>query len=185
MPIEQISLNKDKLIDFQQWKKANGDNFSLLDYLFGVSSIEVALAFTKLFWPDFVEHEGGIFLSEAFNREIYEQWKVQLGNDITAIERVINHQHIDDILPGAENVGIDNLFYLGQSLAQMWSSRLKLLYPHRHFQVESHWDEHTVVVMFYQSNIETPKPTTTLVPVPAYIPKSSATEFTQAEISPL
>lgn len=154
MPIKQISLNTDQLIDFQRWKKANSDDFSLWDYLFGVSSVEVALAFTKLFWPDFVEHEGGIFLSEAFNSQIYEQWKVQMGNDIASIERVMNHQHIDDILPGAENVSTENLFCLGQAIAQMWESRLNLLYPHRRFKVSCNQEDHTVVVMFYQVQSE-------------------------------
>lgn len=150
MLIKQVSLNTDQLTDFQRWKKANSDDFSLWDYLFGVSSVEVALAFTKLFWPDFVEHEGGIFLSEAFNSQIYERWKAQMGNDIAEIEKVMNHQHIDDILPGAENVSTENLFYLGQAIAQMWESRLNLLYPHQRFQVGCNQEDHTVVVTFYQ-----------------------------------
>lgn len=150
MSIKQISLNTDQLIDFQQWKKANGGDFSLWDYLFGVANVEVAIVFTKLFWPDFVEHEGGIFLSEAFNIQTYDRWKAQLGNDITSIERVMNHQHIDDILPGSDKVGADNLYYLGQAIAQMWESRLKLLYAHRNFQVCCNRDENTVVVTFYQ-----------------------------------
>ncbi|MBE9094266.1 hypothetical protein [Tychonema sp. LEGE 07203] len=152
MFIEQISLNADQLSDFQQWKKANGDDFSLWDYLFGSANIEIAIAFTKLFWPDFVEHEGGIFLSEAFNSQIYEQWKIELGNDVAAIEQVMNHQHIDDILPGAQNASSDNLLYLGQALAQMWESRLKSLYPQRRFQVKCDRDEDTVVVTFFQDN---------------------------------
>ncbi|MCL1465277.1 hypothetical protein [Argonema galeatum] len=150
MAIKQISLDKEQLIEFQQWKEANGYDFSLWDFLFGVANIEIALAFTQLFWPDFVEHQGGIFLTEAFDLEIYQQWKEKLGNDINAIERVMNHQHIDDILPGAEKVGIDNLYYLGDTIAQMWSSRLKLVYPDRTFQVNSDRDEHSVIVTFYQ-----------------------------------
>jgi hypothetical protein len=152
MSLQQISLNADKLSDFQQWKKANGDDFSLWDYLFGAANIEIAIAFTKLFWPDFVEHEGGIFLSEAFNSQIYEQWKIELGNDVAGIEQVMNHQHVDDILPGAQNASTDNLLYLGQALAQMWESRLKSLYPQRRFQVKCDRDEHTVVVTFFQDN---------------------------------
>lgn len=150
MFIKQISLNADQLTDFQQWKKANDNDFSLWDYLFGSANIEIAIAFTKLFWPDFVEHEGGIFLSEAFDSQIYEQWKIELGNDVAAIEQVMNHQHIDDILPGAENASTDNLLYLGQALAQMWESRLKSLYPQRRFQVKCDRDEHTVAVTFFQ-----------------------------------
>ena len=150
MFIKQISLNAEQLTDFQQWKKANDNDFSLWDYLFGSANIEIAIAFTKLFWPDFVEHEGGIFLSEAFDSQIYEQWKIELGNDVAAIEQVMNHQHIDDILPGAENASTDNLLYLGQALAQMWESRLKSLYPQRRFQVKCDRDEHTVAVTFFQ-----------------------------------
>lgn len=115
-----------------------------------MSRVEVALAFTKLFLPDLIEHEGGIFLSEVFNNEIYEQWKTKLGNDITKIEQVMNHQHIDDILSGADKVGTDNLFYLGQAIKQMWESHLKSLYPNRRFEVCCNRDEYTVVVMFYQ-----------------------------------
>lgn len=137
--------------DFQKWKKANGDDFSLWDYLSGVANVEVALAFTTLFWPGFVEHDGGIFLAEAFNQELYEQWKAELGNDIAAIERVMNHQHIDDLLPGAETVGIDNLFFLGEVIQQMWENRLNSGYPDRTFQVSCNQDEYTVVVTFCQT----------------------------------
>ncbi|MGK7873522.1 MAG: hypothetical protein AB4426_09465 [Xenococcaceae cyanobacterium] len=150
MLIKEISLNTDKMLDFQQWRKANNDDFSLWDYIFAVANVEVALALTKLFWPDFVEHEGGIFLSQAFNPQVYEQWKAQLENDITAIEQVMNHQHIDDLLPETDKVSTDNLFYLGQAITQMWESRLKSIYPNQDFEVFCNQDEDTVVLTFYQ-----------------------------------
>ena len=144
-------LNTDEMSDFQQWRKANGDEFSIWDYLSGVANVEVALAFTKLFCPDFVEHDSGIFLAEVFNQEIYKHWQEELGNDIAAIERVMNHQHIDDFLPGAESIGIDNLLYLGQVIRQMWDNHLKVRYPERDFQVSCNQDEYTVVVTFCQT----------------------------------
>jgi hypothetical protein len=147
---KQISLDTDQLSEFQQWRKANGDDFSMWDYLFGVANVEVAIAFTSLFWPDIVEHEDGIFLAESFEAQIYQQWKGKFGNDIASIERVINHQHLDDILPGADKVGSENLFYLGRAIAQMWASRLESLYPNRRFEVCCDRDESTVVVTFYQ-----------------------------------
>lgn len=82
-----LNTNTDQMSDFQQWKQINGDDFCLWDYLAGVSNIEVTLAFTKVFLPDFGEHEGGIFLSEAFNLEIYEHWKAKLGDNIASIEQ--------------------------------------------------------------------------------------------------
>ncbi|NER97804.1 MAG: hypothetical protein F6J86_28830 [Symploca sp. SIO1B1] len=154
MATKQISLNTEQMPDFQQWKAANDSDFSLWDYLAGVANLEIALAFTKLLLPDFREHEGGIFLKEAFNLSIYEQWKNQLGNQLTEIEKVMNHQHLDDLLPGGEKVGIDNLFYLGQTMAQLWQSRLKFLYPQRNFQVLCYREIDTVVITFYQLELE-------------------------------
>ena len=145
-----ISLQVEQLNDYQQWKKVNDENFSLWDYLFGVANVEIALAFTKLFWPDFVEHEGGIFLSEAFNREVYDRWKETLSNNPMAIEQAMNHIHIDDLLPGSENMASENLFYLGKKLAQMWSSRLEKLYPEKEFKVACQRDDETIIVTFYQ-----------------------------------
>ncbi|MEQ9357398.1 hypothetical protein [Coleofasciculus chthonoplastes] len=52
METQHLSLNTEKMSDFQQWKQINGDDFSLWDYLAGVSNIEVVLAFTKVFLPD-------------------------------------------------------------------------------------------------------------------------------------
>ncbi|MEQ8970618.1 MAG: hypothetical protein RIE73_09505 [Coleofasciculus sp. C1-SOL-03] len=150
METQRLSLNTDNMSNFQQWKQANGDDFSLWDYLGGVANIEVALAFTKLFLPDVVEHEGGIFLLETFHLETYKQWQAKLADDLAAIEQVMNHQHIDDLLPGSECVGIDNLFYLGQLIKQMWANHLKSLYPQRSFKVSCDRDEYTVVVTFHQ-----------------------------------
>lgn len=62
----------------------------------------------------------------------------------------MNHVHLEDILPEAEKVEIENLFYLGQVLSQMWESRLKLLYPTRDFKRECNRDDSTVIVTFYQ-----------------------------------
>ncbi|NEP59243.1 MAG: hypothetical protein F6K31_19875, partial [Symploca sp. SIO2G7] len=144
MATKQISLNTAKMPDFQQWKAVNGSDFSLWDYLAGVANLEIALALTKLLLPDFVEHEEGIFLAEAFNISIYEQWKNQLGNKLPEIEKVMNHQHLDDLLPGGEQVGIDNLFYFGQTMAQLWQSHLHSLYPERSFQVHCYQETDAV-----------------------------------------
>ena len=38
-----IKLNSEQLIHFQQWKQANGNEFSLWDYLFGVANAEIAI----------------------------------------------------------------------------------------------------------------------------------------------
>ena len=91
-------------------------------------------------------------MSEAFYSQIYEQWKIEGRNDVAAIEPVMNHQHINDILPGAQNASTENLLYLGQALAQVWESRLKSLYPQCRFPVKCDREEHRFVVTFFQDN---------------------------------
>ena len=150
MTNEKMLLNEEQLTDFQYWKKANGSKFSLWDYLFGVSNLETAIVFTKLFWPDFVEYDNGIFLKESFSLKIYEEWKIQLKNDIVAIEKVMNHKHLDNMLPGYETVSDNNSLYLGKIMAEMWGSRLHAVYPNHSFKVECGQDEETIVLTFSQ-----------------------------------
>jgi len=145
----QISLNINKMPNFQQWKKSNNGDFSIFDYLGAVGNMELVIALTKLFYPDVVEHEGGIFLAETFQPEIYEQWKAQLEN-MNEIERVMNHLHLDDLFSDVEEVGIENLYYLGQTLQKMWELRLQSLYPQQEFKVLCNLDTEaeTVVLTF-------------------------------------
>ncbi|MEA5509507.1 hypothetical protein VB715_07000 [Crocosphaera sp. UHCC 0190] len=149
--IRDLRPDIDNLKNFQRWKAINGEDFSPWDYLFRASRAEVAIILATLFCPEFIEYDGGIFLAEAFDQAIYQQWKQQLGNDIKAIEKVMNHQHIDDLFSGSNRVGINNLCYLGQAIRQMWENHLKLVYPHLRFVVCCEHDEDTVTVTFYQS----------------------------------
>lgn len=124
-----------------------------LGWLHAESDIETAVAFTALFWPELVEHDGGIFLREFFDPEVYEDWKRKLGSDTAAIERVMNHRHIADLLPGADGVGFKNLQHLGEVLAATWRARLASAFPQRPFDVTCHADagDEEVVIAFCQS----------------------------------
>lgn len=137
----RVELRVDQLKDFQTWKSANSESFSLGNYLFGVSSLEIAIAFTKLFWADFLEHEGGFFLMDGFTVETYDQWKEKLGSDIKSIEKVMNLRHIDDFLPGADDTSRNNLIYFGQTIADMWESKLTKIFLGKLFLVECDFDE--------------------------------------------
>lgn len=59
--MKKVSLQTNNLADFQQWKVINDEDFSLIDYLYFNTSFDLAIAFTKLFWPDFIEHQTRFF----------------------------------------------------------------------------------------------------------------------------
>lgn len=65
---------KEELI-IEHLKKIYSDkdttNFDLLDFVGAFGSIPMALAYSKLFWPDFVEFYEMIFLKDIFELEDY------------------------------------------------------------------------------------------------------------------
>ena len=143
--------NLEKLKGYQEWRKLNGQDFSLLDYIGSAFTAETAIAFTALFLPEFVEHEGGIFFKDVFTPEGFAQWHERLGGDIRQSEKVMSHRHITDLFPeGLDSVGMENLMHLAESLKQSWEARLKMLYPSREFEWFINWDENeeTVAIAF-------------------------------------
>jgi hypothetical protein len=90
-----------------------------------VSDMSVAAAFAKLFWPDLIERDGGIFLRECFTEDAYLEWKRQLRDDVRAIERVMNHVHVYDLFlnPKSQDPEPDAVLYFAVVLAKLWSLR--------------------------------------------------------------
>ena len=153
--MNQTNLQLEQLKNYQLWRKANGEAFTLLDYLYGVANIELAIAFTALFWPEFTEHKGGVFFAIGFSEQLYDQWHEALKGDLVGIEQVMNHRHVADLLPGSENTSSENVLYLGQKIAEMWESRLARLYPKRRFSVRCYRDEDSdVEITFTQLTSE-------------------------------
>src|SRR5688572_28750919 len=102
---------------------AGTSNATIWNWLGIVSDISVATAFSKLFWPDFLTVDSGIFLREVFDDEAYRAWKERLGSDYEAIEKVINHVHVWDLFlnPRHGEPSVEGVKYLGRVLARLWS----------------------------------------------------------------
>jgi hypothetical protein len=98
---------------------------SVWNWLNVVSDVSVAAAFGKLFWPDFVVHDGGIFLREFFSEETYKEWKAQPGMNTFAVERVMNHVHVADLFLNSKLTPPDDsaISYLAAVLGKLWSLR--------------------------------------------------------------
>ena len=137
---ERVDLQADDLPSYRQWRAANGDDLTILDFLAATVTAEIAIACTKLFWPDLIEHAGGVFLADGFAESVFDQWAAVLNGDIGAIERVMNHRHLTDLLAHDE-VPPAGLAYLGRTLAEMWAARLERRFPEHRFAVRCDLDE--------------------------------------------
>ena len=105
-----------------------------LDWLYNTGSIEQALAYSKLFWPSFIEHEDCVFLT--FDDDKYRSWMAELHDDKARVEAMMNHRHIADVFEGAESAPHELLIGLGRILKQCWKAKLLLDFPQRRFEVQ-------------------------------------------------
>lgn len=67
-----------------------------LDYISYFVHPDIITLAGRLLFPELIEHEGGVYYKMRFDVAIYEDWKSRL-NDVSKIERAINHQHVYDI----------------------------------------------------------------------------------------
>jgi hypothetical protein len=131
----QRSLELGTLKDLARWRAANGDQYSLLDYLYGNANLELATAFTALFWPDTVEHEQGVFLKDRFSVSRFSEWSAACAGDMHDVQVSMNRIVLHDLMPGVEDMSDGNLGYLQSTVAGMWDARLHRLHPLREFSV--------------------------------------------------
>jgi hypothetical protein len=105
--------------------------------LYNTGSAEQALAYSKLFWPAFVEYDDCVFLSLDLDK--YHSWMAQFDNDKTGTESMLNHRHIGDMFEAGESTPHELLIRLGCILKQCWTAKLRADFPQRRFDV--HFDD--------------------------------------------
>jgi hypothetical protein len=125
---------------FQQYRqehKAWLPDLDTWDYLnLRDADFDFTAAFSKLFWPDFVEVDGCVLLARSYNPQNFAQWQARYPGNPRAVEAMLNHVHISDLYPGIP-VGPDSplplLEYLAQVLMVCWKHALLELFPDKQF----------------------------------------------------
>jgi len=158
MKKELININN--LSDYLKWKKSNPD-ISLLDYVCDNLSPDMAISITKLFYPDFVLHDGKVLLKDRLEKTNYEEWKKKLSNDQIKIEKMINHIHLqEDLFLGMKNrLDFKNLKYLANILVSCWTKAVADQVPGRKIKVELYEDKEAedIILNVYQESQENGK----------------------------
>jgi hypothetical protein len=120
--------------------------------------VSTAIALLVIFWPDFEEVDGSIFLA---NDQPKSTSDLQNGLDRTGMEAFYNHTHMIDLFK--HNASLqpidedDDRFYdqddpdfsalckLGKTLAQMWFQKLQIDFPQYDFRVYYTQDDNPIV----------------------------------------
>jgi hypothetical protein len=115
--------------------------FNILDVIHAEGSPLLALLYGRLFWPEFVEIDGMVFLKETVedddDRRRLRQAFERYGYDRTQTEQSFNLVEVEDLFGNhAAETSEDEDNDLLEQLRQMWSARLSQLFPARHFRVD-------------------------------------------------
>ena len=102
-----------------------------MEWLFATGTVEQALAYSELLWPDFVEHQDCILLHCV--ADSFPTWKDQLG-DLSKVEAMLNHVHISDFFHRESSH--DLMISLGHVLKDAWTMKLARDFPGRRFCIE-------------------------------------------------
>jgi hypothetical protein len=136
-----LDIDKNVLIDYQDFDKVN-ENWHIGSYLNMNYDLNAAVAFSKLFFPDFIEIEGCIILAIRYDKEVFKQWQKELKGNTSEVEKMCNLYELKDFFhinikdDQNENYYEKALDYLGMSLKNSWDINLSKLYPDRKFKVE-------------------------------------------------
>jgi hypothetical protein len=121
MKDELGAWNNGQGIDLQEWVGCSG-NFSL------------AVGYTTIFCPKFIEFEDYIFQSdEPIDEQFIENIRgveSRVGSTPLSVERVINHLHVGDLqYRGCEDISPDKLIVIGNALKETYEARLAYFFP--------------------------------------------------------
>jgi len=135
-----LGYNFELLIpELSKWN--NGSGIDVVSWIDGIGNFEHGIAYGRMFWQDFVEHDDCIFFAD-FSQRSYSGFMRQLKGNKEAVEVVMNHQHISDYFPQHEPTK-DQVIYLGRLLKEIWQTKLKRDFPSRN-----------VIVEFYEQDCE-------------------------------
>jgi hypothetical protein len=114
----------------------NGKGISLGHWTANTGNFSLAVGYSELFWPRFVEFEEYVLL-EGFGLEGLRSFEQGAGATRRSIEQVMNHFHIADVQHSScADVSSDKLIILGRRLREIYVAKLAYEFPGRAFSVE-------------------------------------------------
>ncbi len=119
----------------------NGGGIDLESWINGEGNFSLAVGYSAIYWPKFVEFEGYI-LREGFSQDSLRGFEANSKYTRLSIEWVMNHLHIADIHHfGCKDLTKDKIIHLGRVLGEIYRARLKTLFPEKPCTVEFHIPE--------------------------------------------
>lgn len=92
------------------------------------------LSVGRLLLPEFTVFNQGVFLKMQFNEKSYQQWSKKF-DDLSSIERMINHAHVYDLFGQASDASEEEFLLVAKLMQRTWFIALSLAFPDSQFDV--------------------------------------------------
>ena len=146
--------DEDLIPALKEWRKHNGDSFSIEDWIVGEGDMSHAIGYLTLFWPQFVEYDDCVIIKSHFDANNFENWKkAEYVKVYSQIESVLNHIHILDLFGTEEKqseINYEQIKYLGDKICEIYKIKLKSLFPDKSFVFSFNGDERLEAFDDYQ-----------------------------------
>jgi len=155
-----FDINLNLLKEYNDIKKLNPDNWDIASYLNLKYDMNAAIAFSKLYFPDFIEKDGCIILGFLYDKTTFNEWYERFNGDTTAIESMCNSYDVMDYFglnrsqdesPDLYNQIIDEF---AKILKKSWEANCKLLFPERKMIVEVYDQYNTTRITLFTEKIK-------------------------------
>jgi hypothetical protein len=113
----------------------NGAGVDLQTWVECLGTYSMAVGYTTIFWPEFVECEGYLLI-DGFSQDALRGFEQQRGSTRKSVESVMNHLHVADLHCGATDLSRDKVVHLGTVLKEIYETKLKDRFPNRPCTVE-------------------------------------------------
>ena len=156
---EKVNLfHADIVEEFVLFQDANRDNYDWWSFINQESDLDCALGFAKFYCPDIVLVDDCFFLKDRFFADIYEDWKKDLGNDVTAIEKMVNLYSLEDIFHINTEITphyAEKFEALGRCLKFFWETSFRARFPERNVAVDvfREYEDETCITVYQKRNL--------------------------------
>jgi hypothetical protein len=139
---------RDKLISHlkELHAKADTSNFEVLDFVSAFGNPLDALAYSYLFWPDFVEFEGMIFHQSCIE-DGEARYAIRAALSKVSSRKEVEQSFNQFLIPnaffaaGLSTMTEEENMYLAERLVEIWKIRLAVLFPSKKCIVELELEE--------------------------------------------
>lgn len=146
-----LSIDEEKLSSYREFSEINA-NWNILSYLNYNYDINAAIAFSKLFFPDFKIVKDCIVLAFLYNEANFEDWYKEFDGSVPLTEKMSNLYELKDFFHiNQEAVDSDMILMFGNALKKIWEINLKQLFPARNFIVDLFDEYNSQFITFYST----------------------------------